>query len=67
MAGHVTELVVGDSALLVGLEVTGTGEAEEAGGTARRWQVLRVRSGRVVDIRGYPDRSEAAAQAGVAG
>lgn len=67
MAGRVTEVVVGDGALLVGLEVTGTGEAEEAGGAAERWQVLRVRDGRVFDIRGYPDRSEAATQAGIEG
>ncbi len=66
MAGEVTEVVPGHDALLVGLRVTGTGEAEEAGGVAERWQVLRVRAGRVVDIRGYPDRSEAAAQAGLA-
>jgi ketosteroid isomerase-like protein len=66
MAGEVTEVVIGNDALLVGLRVSGTGEAEEAGGVARRWQVLRVRDGRVVDIRGYPDRSEAATQAGVA-
>ena len=65
MAGHVTEVVPGDGALLVGLHVTGTGDAEAAGGVAERWQVLRVRHGRVVDIRGYSDRSEAAAQAGV--
>ena len=64
MAGEVTEVVVGDGALLVGLRVTRTGEAQEAGGIAERWQVLRVRGGRVVDIRGYPDRTDAAAQAG---
>lgn len=65
MAGHVTEVVAGDDALLVGLQVTGTGEADAAGGVAERWQVLRVRGGRVVDIRGYPDRTEAAKQAGI--
>jgi SnoaL-like domain len=65
MAGHVTEVIVGDGALLVGMRVTGTGEAREAGGVAERWQVLRIRNGRVVDIRGYPDRTEAATQAGL--
>lgn len=65
MAGQVTEVVLGDDALLVGLRVKGTEEARHAGGVAERWQVLRVRGGRVVDIRGYPDRSEAAVQAGV--
>jgi hypothetical protein len=65
MAGQVTEVVLGNEALLVGLRVTGTEEAEEAGGVAQRWQVLRVRGGQVVDIRGYPDRTEAAVMAGV--
>jgi len=65
MAGRVTEVIVGDGALLVGLRVTGTGEAQEAGDVAERWQVLRIRNGRVIDIRGYPDRTEAATQAGV--
>jgi ketosteroid isomerase-like protein len=65
MAAQVTEVVQGDGALLVGLRVMGTEEANEVGGVAERWQVLRVRGGRVVDIRGYPDRSEAAVQAGV--
>lgn len=67
MAGRVTEVMVGDGALLVGLEVTGTGEADAAGGTAERWQVLRVRHGLVFDIRGYADRGEAAMEAGVTG
>jgi ketosteroid isomerase-like protein len=65
MAGHVTEVILGDDALLVGLRVTGTQEAADAGGAAERWQVLRVQDGRVVDIRGYADRSEAALHAGV--
>ena len=65
MAGEVFEVVLGDGALLVGLRVTGTQDARESGGVAERWQVLRVRGGRVVDIRGYPDRAEAATQAGI--
>lgn len=65
MSGQVTEVVIGGDALLVGLRVTGTEEANEAGGFAERWQVLQVRGGRVVDIRGYSNRSEAAASAGV--
>lgn len=66
MNGQVTEVHLGDNALLVGLRVTGTQEAQDSGGATDRWQVLRVRNGRVVDIRGYPDRLEAAGQAGVA-
>lgn len=61
----VTEVAAGPGTLLVGLEVTGTPAAREEGGTARRWQVLTVSGGRVTDIRGFGDRTEAAARAGV--
>jgi hypothetical protein len=65
MTGRVTEVVVGDGALLVGMQVTRpAGGADEAESTGR-WQVLRVRDGLVVDIRGYPERDQAAGQAGV--
>jgi hypothetical protein len=53
-------------ALLVGLKVSGTREAEGDGGEADRWQVLRVESGQIVDIRGFDDRHKAALRAGVA-
>ena len=62
----VTELVEGRGTLLVGLEVSGTQGAAEQGGTAERWQVLTLRDGLVADIRGFNDRAEAAARAGVA-
>jgi ketosteroid isomerase-like protein len=61
----VTEVTVGAGTLLVGLEVTGTPAASEAGGTAERWQVLTLRGDRIVDIRGFDDRAAAAARAGV--
>jgi SnoaL-like domain len=61
----VTEVTAGPGTLLVGLEVTGTPAAREEGGTARRWQVLTVSGGRIADIRGFGDRTEAAARAGV--
>lgn len=61
----VTEVTAGAGALLVGLEVTGTLAAREAGGTARRWQVLTVRGDRIADIRGFDDRTAAAARVGV--
>jgi hypothetical protein len=61
----VTEVTAGPGTLLVGLDVTGTPTAREAGGTARRWQVLTVSGGRIADIRGFGDRTEAAARAGV--
>jgi hypothetical protein len=61
----VTEVTVGPGALLVGLDVTGTPAAHEAGGTAQRWQVLTVNGDRITDVRGFGDRTEAAARAGV--
>lgn len=63
----VTEVSAGSGTLLVGLEVTGTPGAQEAGGATRRWQVLTVRGGRIADIRGYDNRAAAAAQAGLPG
>jgi ketosteroid isomerase-like protein len=61
----VTEVTAGAGTLLVGLEVTGTPAAAEAGGAAERWQVLTVRGGRIADIRGFEDRAAAAVRAGV--
>ena len=61
----VTEVTAGPGTLLVGLDVTGTPAAREAGGTARRWQVLTVSGGRITDIRGFGDRTEAAPRADV--
>ena len=53
----VTEVTVGAGTLLVGLEVTGTPSAGEAGGVAGRWQVLTVRGDRIADIRGFDNRA----------
>jgi hypothetical protein len=61
----VTEVTAGAGTLLVGLEVTGTPTAGEAGGAAGRWQVLTVRADRIADIRGFDDRAAAAVRAGV--
>jgi hypothetical protein len=61
----VIEVSAAADALLVGLDVTGTPGAAEAGGTERRWQVLRVSGGRVTDIRGFDDRAEAVSRAGL--
>ncbi len=61
----VTEVTAGPGTLLVGLDVSGTPAAREAGGAARRWQVLIVKGGRILDICGFGDRTEAAARAGV--
>ena len=61
----VTEVAVGAGTLLVGLKVTGTPAAREAGGPVERWQVLSVLGDRIADIRGFDDRKAAAARAGV--
>ena len=63
---RVTEVVPGAGALLVGLHVSGTREAEQNGGETERWQVLHVESDQIIDIRGFDDRREAALRAGVA-
>jgi hypothetical protein len=60
----VTEVVVGDDKLLVGLRVVGRAAEDEP---VDRWQVLTLGGGLVVDIRGFDDRGEAAARAGVPG
>jgi hypothetical protein len=61
----VTEVTAGPGTLLVGLDVIGAPAAQDAGGTAQRWQVLTVSGDRITDIRGFGDRTEAAARAGV--
>jgi hypothetical protein len=61
----VTEVTAGSGTLLVGLDVTGTPAARKAGGTDQRWQVLTVSGGRITDIRGFGDRTQAAARADV--
>jgi len=61
----VTEVTVGAGKLLVGLKVTGSPAAADQGGQADRWQVLTLRGGRVTDVRGFDDRDEAAARAGL--
>jgi len=63
--GRVTEVVVGEGKLLVGLEVAERPEAFQQGEDTNRWQVLTLREGRVVDIRGFEDRDAAASSAGV--
>jgi hypothetical protein len=62
---RVTEVVPNGDKILVGLKVTGTPGADEQGGEAERWQVLTVARGRVVDIRAFDDRMDAAARVGL--
>jgi ketosteroid isomerase-like protein len=63
--GRVTDVTVVGDHLLVSLIVGGTEAAEERGGAALRWQVLGVRDGRIVDIVGFDDRTDALAHVGV--
>ena len=65
MRASVTEVTVVADKVLVGLRVVPTLQAGLGGGQADRWQVLTVAAGRVVDIRGFGDRDEAAARAGL--
>ncbi len=65
MRAQVTEIVVDGNKLLVGLKVVGTEAARELGGHPDRWQVLTLRDGLVIDIRGFEDRAEAVAFGGL--
>lgn len=66
MRAQVTEIIDGPTGLLVGLIVSGSPSAGEQGGRAERWQVLTIRDGRITDICGFDDRTEAAGWAGMA-
>jgi ketosteroid isomerase-like protein len=63
---RVTEVAVQGDSILIGLKVGGNPAAEQAGTDVDRWQVLTVEAGRVVDIRAFDDRTEAATRAGIA-
>ena len=52
--------VLGDK-IVVGLVVAGTDAARTSGGHATRWQVLSVSGGRIADIVGFDQKSEALA------
>ena len=60
---RVTELVAHGNKILVALKVVGNLAAEEQGGEVDRWQVLTVADGRIVEIRGFDERSAAASRA----
>jgi hypothetical protein len=62
---RVTETVVDGETILVGLRVSGSETASTQREEADRWQVLTVRDGLIGDIRGFDDRDEAAAAAGL--
>ena len=60
-SAKVTEVVAAGNRVLVGLNVRGVQRAKEAGGHTARWQVFTVRDGRIVDIVGFEQRSDAVA------
>jgi hypothetical protein len=57
--GSVYDVEILGDRLLLSMSVGGTENARERGGTALRFQVLTVRSGKVVDIVGFDDKTEA--------
>jgi ketosteroid isomerase-like protein len=61
---RVSEVAVFGDRILVEMTVRNTQAADERGGEALRWQVLTVRDGRVVDIVGFDDRTDAVARVG---
>jgi ketosteroid isomerase-like protein len=64
---QVSETVVFEDRILVGLMVRRDLEAKDQGATVPRWQVLTVRDGRVVDIVGFDARTDALARAQMPG
>jgi len=59
--GSVYDVEVLGDRLVVSMSVRGTESAQERGGAALRFQVLTVRSGRIVDIVGFDDKADALA------
>ena len=61
---RVSDVTVLEDRLLVSMAVRNNQAAQDRGGVALRWQVLTVRGGRIVDIVGFDDRTDAVAHAG---
>lgn len=60
---HVLDVTSLNDKILIAMTVTD--RDHPTGAEHERWQVLTVASGRVIDIRGYDDPTEAAAAAGI--
>jgi len=58
--------VLGADRLLVSMNVKGTDDARQRGGTALRFQVFTIRDGQIADIVGFDDKSEALSYAPIA-
>ena len=61
----VTEVTAGPGRFWWGWRSPARRPLARKAGPARRWQVLTVSDGRIADIRGFGNRTEAAARAGV--
>jgi hypothetical protein len=58
---EVTETLVHNDKILVGLSIFDGQSSSEPGGVANRWQILTVKSGLIIDIRGFEERVAAMA------
>ena len=62
---EVTEVSAGTDGILVGLHVVDVPAGRPAADGVDRFQVMAVRAGRITEVRGFDDRTEAAARAGI--
>jgi len=53
---NVTETVVHNNKILVGLSIFDAQSSLDSGGPTQRWQILTVKGGLIVDIRGFEER-----------
>jgi ketosteroid isomerase-like protein len=59
----INETVIHHDKILVGLSIRDSqSPSHRGGGPTARWQILTVKSGRIVDIRGFEDRAAAASR-----
>jgi hypothetical protein len=61
---NVTETIVRNDKILVGMSIIDGRSSLESGALADRWQILTVENGLVVDIRGFEERDAAISRMG---
>jgi ketosteroid isomerase-like protein len=61
----VTEMMVIEDRVVVGLAIQGMKSRSSRGETVSRWQVFTLRDGLIVEIVGFDSRADAAARAGL--
>ncbi len=59
---EVTETVVRNDKILVGLSISNAQSSSDSDDQTRRWQILTVKDGLIVDIRGFEERATAASR-----